>query len=144
MEWDYSSIPKMNIVTLRPSWYMQMAWGLLDARKNTTYIEKCHEFGAVSYILNFTKKRTLAYTTKQSRISLKKGVFCGASMCMQHTGLVMSACGNHIFVHLQPQRLSMAAVLAREEQNQRTKSSRGPPGALARWRNSFHDWYPEA
>ena len=47
--------------------------------KNTTYIEKCLEFDAVTYVLTFPKSGTVAYNTKKNRILLKKGVFYWAS-----------------------------------------------------------------
>ena len=50
----------------------------LEVMKNMTYIEKCLEFDAVTYILTFTKNDTLTYITKKSRL-FKKGVFYWAS-----------------------------------------------------------------
>ena len=49
----------------------------IELMKNTTYIEKCLEFDAVTYILTFTKKGTLAYITKKISFCLKKGCFIG-------------------------------------------------------------------
>ena len=41
----------------------------LEVMKNTTYIEKRLEFDAVTYILTFTKRGTVADITKKSRFA---------------------------------------------------------------------------
>ena len=47
--------------------YMYLSFNYnLEVMKNTTYIEKCLEFDAVTYILTFTKKGTVAYIMTKS------------------------------------------------------------------------------
>ena len=51
----------------------------LEVMKNTTYIEKCLEFDAVTYILTFMKKGYCSLYCEKIAFCLKRGVILGAS-----------------------------------------------------------------
>ena len=71
----------------------------LKVMKNTTYIENCFEFDAVTYILTSTENGTVAYITEKSRFAWR-GVFYWASKSAilvekRGEGFVWNHCAAH-------------------------------------------------